>query len=146
MSWAKPTDVTGAWIGDDAPTDTNKVQVWIDKAEREIRSKVPDIQARIDAEAAEPKPRTDLLDTAIDVVVEMVIRVFLNPQRQRSVSENIGSGPLTEGRAVTYGGDNPGKLYLAADELEKLRPEAPDGAFEISLLPKNYRGPNAWPW
>lgn len=146
MSWAKPTDVTGAWIGNDAPADIVKVQTWIDKAEREIRSKVADIQARIDAEAAETPPRKDLLETAVDVVVEMVTRVFINPTRQRSVSESIGTGPLSEAKSVTFGGDNPGKLYLAPDELEKLRPPQQDGAFEINLLPSNYRGPNAWPW
>lgn len=144
MSWATPNDVTDAWIGDDAPDDTDKIQVWIDKAEREIRRQVHDLQARIDAEAAENPARTDLLADAIDVAVAMVTRVFRNPTGQRSVSENIGTGPLTEGKTVTFGGDTPGRLSLEPDELAKLQPVHRRGAFEINLIPDRPRG--VFPW
>ena len=40
-SWTIPDDVIDAWIGEDAPTDTVKIQKWIDRAERVIRRKVP---------------------------------------------------------------------------------------------------------
>lgn len=146
MSWAEPDDLIDSWIGENPPTDTKKVQIWLDKAEREIRRQVPDIQARINAEAAEDPSREDLLADAIDVAVEMVTRVFLNPERTRSVSENIGTGPMSEGRTITHGGDNPGKLYLAADELAKLKPQFKRGAaFEIDLMPARSQGANSWP-
>ena len=86
-SWTAPKDVTDAWIGEDAPEEVAKIQTWIEKAEREIRYRVPDIQERIDAEAAESPARTDLLDTAKDVVVAMVARVFRNPEGIRQVTE-----------------------------------------------------------
>jgi hypothetical protein len=130
MSWTSPTDVTGAWIGEGAPTDQAKIQKWIDKAEREIRFRVPDIQARITAEALLLPPATDLVDTAKDVTVSMVTRVFRNPEGIRQTNET--TGPFTASR--TYGGDVPGGLGITADELAKLS-SARGGAFEINLIP-----------
>lgn len=138
-SWTAPTDVTGAWIGEGAPSDLGKVQKWIDKAEREIRYRVPDVQERIDAEAAETPARTDLIETAKDVVVSMVTRVFRNPEGIRQVNET--TGPFTSSR--TYGGDVPGGLGITDDELAKLQ-GARGGAFSIDLIPSTspfYVGP-----
>ncbi len=129
-SWTKPVDVTNAWIGEGAPTDTVKIQSWLDKAEREIKFRVPGVQARIDAEAAEVPARTDLLDTAVDVVVAMVTRVFRNPEGIRQT--NLTTGPYTTSK--TYGGDVPGGLGLTDDELAKLRGRR-GGAFTIDLMP-----------
>jgi len=139
-SWTGPTDVTGAWIGEGAPTDTGKIRKWIDKAEREIRFRVPDIQTRIDAEAAETPARTDLLELAKDVTVAMVMRVFRNPEGIRQA--NTTTGPFTD--SVTYGGDVPGGLGLTDDELAKLQ-GARGGAFSIDLIPSTspfYVGPS----
>lgn len=130
-SWTKPTDVTDAWIGEDEPTDTTKLQTWISKAEREIKRRVPDIQTRIAAEAAETPARTDLLQTAVDVTVSMVTRKFQNPKGYRQVQTT--TGPFSE--SGTVGGDNPGQLYLTDDELAKLRGEQEGGAFSIDLIP-----------
>lgn len=139
MSWTAPSDVTDAWIGEGAPTDTTKIQKWIDKAEREIRFRVGDVQERIDTEGAETPARTDLLDTAKDVVVSMVTRVFRNPEGIRQVNET--TGPFTSSR--TYGGDVPGGLGITDDELAKLQ-GARGGAFSIDLIPSTspfYVGP-----
>ena len=130
-SWTSPDDVNLAWIGEGAPSDAAQTQVWIDKAEREIRFRVADIQARIDAEAALIPAVSDLLETAKDVVVSMVTRVFRNPEgiRQR----NTTTGPFTE--SATYGGDTPGGLGLTDDELAKLQGVRTRGAFTISMIP-----------
>lgn len=140
-SWTAPSDVTDAWIGEGAPTDTGKIQTWIDKAEREIRESVPGIQARIDAQELETPARTDLLETAKDVVVAMVTRVFRNPEGIRSI--NDATGPFT--KSTTYGGDTPGGLTLTERELSKLS-GARGGAFGIDLIPSTspfYVGPPA---
>lgn len=129
-SWTTPADVTGAWIGEGAPDDDTKIQTWISKAEREIRYRVPDIQDRIDAEAAEVPARTDLLEAAKDVTVAMVMRVFRNPEGIRQA--NTTTGPFTG--SVTYGGDVPGGLGLTDDEIAKLQ-GARGGAFSIDLIP-----------
>lgn len=124
-SWTAPADVMNAWIGEGAPDDSTQVQTWIDKAEREIRFRVPTIVGRIEAD--EP----DLIDTAKDVVVAMVTRVFRNPEgiRQR----NTTTGPFTE--SATYGGNIPGGLALSDDELAKLQGIRTHGAFTISMIP-----------
>lgn len=130
MAWTTPDDVTDAWIGEGAPTDVDQIQKWIDRAEREIKYRVPDIQARIDAEEAETPPRDDLLETAKDVVAAMVTRVFRNPEGIRQT--NVTTGPYTASK--TYGGNTPGGLGLTDDELAKLQ-GASEGAFTIDLTP-----------
>ena len=129
-SWTTPADVTNSWIGEGAPTDTVKIQAWLDKAEREIRFRVPDIQARIDAEAALVPSVMDLFETAKDVTTAMVVRVFRNPEGIRQT--NLTTGPYTTSK--TYGGDVPGGLGLTDDELAKLQ-GARGGAFSISMIP-----------
>ena len=130
MAWTGPDEVVNSWIGEGAPSDIEKLEAWIGKAEREIKFRVPSIQARIDAEAAEIPARTDLLDTAKDVVVAMVTRVFRNPEGIRQT--NLTTGPYTTSK--TYGGDVPGGLGLTDDELAKLQ-GARGGAFTIDLIP-----------
>ncbi|MET0887900.1 MAG: hypothetical protein ABWX92_15795, partial [Mycetocola sp.] len=98
MSWTSPDDVIDSWIGDDAPDDVELIQKWIDKAEREIRRRVPDIQARIDAEAELEPPSTELLETVKDVVGDMLTRKFDNPKGIRQV--NTTTGPFTD--STTY--------------------------------------------
>jgi hypothetical protein len=128
MAWTTAQDVLNSWIGEDAPTDSAKVTTWIGKAERLIRREVPDVQARIDAEA----PDTELLETARDVVAAAVTRVFRNPEGRRSTS--VGTGPFSE--SVTFGGDQPGGLYLTDEELSSLRGfQAGQRAFSIDLMP-----------
>ena len=107
------------------------IQLWIDKAEREARFKVTDLQARIDAEAELDPPSTDLLDAARDVVVAMVTRVFRNPEGIRQRNET--TGPFTN--SATFGGDVPGGLALTSDELAKLQGVAASGAFTIDMIP-----------
>lgn len=135
MSWTVPADVTGAWIGDDAPTDTAKIQVWIDKAEREILFRVPDIQTRIDAQAAADPVSTALQDSAVDVAVAMVSRVFRNPKGWRQTQET--TGPFSQG--ATFGGEQPGALFVSDDEFAKLQEARPRGAFTVDMIPTSSR-------
>lgn len=132
MSWTTPNDVLDAWIGDDAPSSTTQLQLWIDKAEREARFRVADLQTRIDTEAALIPAVTDLLDTTKDVIVAMVTRVFRNPEGIRQTS--VGEGPFSESR--TYGGNTPGELAMTDSELERLRVSSAAGrAHSIDLIP-----------
>lgn len=139
MSWTLPVDVTDSWIGSGSPGDEDQVQLWIDKAERFIRSQVPDLQARIDAEAEEVPPRSDLLQDAVDVVVAMVTRVYRNPNGVRQANET--TGPFTT--SVTYGGDIPGALTLTDAESARLQGKSAGGAFTIDMLPSTsiFAGP-----
>lgn len=134
MSWTTAQDVKDAWIGPGAPTDDVLIQNWIDRAERLIRRQVTDLQKRIDGEAEEVPPRTDLLDTARDVTVAMVIRVFRNPEGIRQTNQTTTTGPFSDTKMQTYGGDVPGGLGLTGDELAALQ-GASAGAFSIDLIP-----------
>lgn len=129
MAWTLATDVTSSWIGGDAPDDAALIDSWIAKAERLIRSEVPGIQERIDG-WLEP----DLLDNASDVVVEMVTRKFRNPEGLRTVQDT--TGPFSGSR--TYGGTEPGALYLTADEVKKLSITKSSGqrAFTVDNFPR----------
>jgi len=150
MAWTTADDVINAWIGDDAPSDTDQIDLWIGKAEREIRSRIPDLQARIDAQAELLPPSTALLDDAIDVVVAMVTRVFRNPEGIRSRNTGVTTGPFSESGTVTYGGNTPGELALLDSELAKLLGERGGAqAFTIDLTPttSRFHPDYAWePW
>lgn len=125
--WTQASDVVDAWIGDDVPENTALISTWLEKAEREVRFRVPDLQDRITAASD-----LDLLGAAKDVVVSMVMRVFRNPEGIRQV--NTTTGPFTE--SATYGGDVPGGLGITDDEIEKLRGVSNgSSAFSISMIP-----------
>jgi len=130
MSWVSPEDVTDSWVGSNAPTDNNRLQIWIDRAERLVRRRVPDLQARIDAEADLIPASTDLLDTAKDVVTAMVTEVFKNPDGRRSTQQT--TGPFSE--STTFGGDNPGKLVLLPDQEDLLATVGSGEAFTFDLI------------
>lgn len=146
MSWTTPADVTDSWIGPDRPTDDVLIQTWLDRAEREVRYRVPDLVARIALEAAEVPARTDLLELTRDVVVSMVSRVFRNPEGIRQVNQSSGTGPFSESVSRTYGGNTPGSLALTDDELAKLQGRQSSGAFSVDLLPSTAGsiGPARW--
>lgn len=129
MSWTTAAEVIAAWIGDDAPTDTAKVDTWIGKAERLLRSKVPGLQARLDVD---PVVEPDLLGNVKDVVTAMVQRVFRNPEGVRQRQE--GTGPFTG--SVTFGGDQPGALWVTDAELALVSPAGSNrGAFTVETIP-----------
>lgn len=140
MSWVTPAEIIDSWVGGNAPSDVSKLQVWIDRAERLVRRRVPDLQSRIDAEADLEPPVTDLLDTAKDVVIAMVTEVFKNPDGKRSIQS--ASGPLSE--STTFGGDNPGKLLLTRDQEDLLSGFNPGEAYTVDLI-ADHTSPVA-PW
>lgn len=127
--WTTAAEVTAAWIGDDAPADLAKVTVWVGKAERLLRAKIPGLQTRI---SATPVTEPDLLSNVKDVVTAMVQRVFRNPQGLRQVQE--GSGPFTG--SMTFGGDQPGALWATDAELALISIAGRNrGAFTVETIP-----------
>jgi len=129
MAWTTPAEVTAAWIGGDAPTDAALVGVWVDKAERLLRAKVPTLAARV---VADPVVEPDLLGNVKDVVTAMVQRVFRNPDGIRTRQDS--TGPFSG--SVTYGGDQPGSLWVTDAELSMISPSGSNrGAFTIDTIP-----------
>lgn len=135
MAWTEAQEFIDAWIGDDPPDDDEQIDGWIARAERKIRREVPGIVERL---AADP-PEADLQETVKDVVIDMVTRIYRNPERIRQMQET--TGPMSG--SVTYGGDEPGVLYLSAENLKSLTPRRRHhGAFGIDLMPER---PDAHP-
>lgn len=143
MSWVLPDDVTDSWVGSSAPTDLPKLQIWIDRAERLVRRRVPDLQQRIDEESDLDPSVSDLLDTTKDVVIAMVTEVFKNPDGKRSVGTT--TGPFTEN--VTFGGDDPGKLLFLPEYEDLLSGVNPGEAYTVDLI-AGHSEPRApfWGW
>jgi len=127
-NWTTADEVVAAWIGDDAPTDSAKIDLWIGRAERLLRSRVPGLSLRVDADPAEP----DLFANVKDVVTSMVQRVFRNPEGVRTRQET--TGPFSG--SVTLGGDQPGELWVTDDEMARLvLSGGRRGAFTIDMIP-----------
>jgi hypothetical protein len=146
MAWTAAAEVIAAWIGDDAPSDTVKVENWIDKAERLLRSRVTSLQERL---AVVPAVEPDLLGNVKDIVTDMVHEVFRNPERIRQRQE--GTGPFTG--SVTYGGDKPGSLRVTDEQLALISlPGSNRGAFTVDTIPvtspysPNYVWPDSEVW
>jgi len=79
-----------------------------------------------------------------DVVTAMVQRVFRNPEGVRQRQET--TGPFTG--SVTYGGDQPGSLWVSDAELGMISPAGTNrGAFTIDTIPVTspYSQHYVWP-
>lgn len=131
--WVVPSDVIDSWIGPNQPEDENVIGLWLDKAERLVLRRIPDLQARV---ALDP----DLMYDVRDVVVAMVTRVFRNPEGIRQIQETAGS--VSEGR--TYGGDIPGGLDLTDAELARLGGVSDRSAFTVDTVPVMEPHPYYW--
>lgn len=128
-NWTTAAEVVAAWIGDDAPTDSAKVGLWIGRAERMLRGRVPSLDLRM---AANPVTELDLANNVKDVVISMVQRVFRNPEGVRTRQET--TGPFSG--SVTLGGDQPGSLWITDDELALVSLAGTNrGAFTIDTIP-----------
>lgn len=122
--WATSQDVRDRWLAPQPiPASDAQLQILIADAEDVIIREYPDIQSRID--------NGDLpLARVVRVVARMVIRVLRNPQGIRQVQQT--AGPYQA--ATTYGGDEPGELYLADEDHADLAP-AVRRAFSIDTTP-----------
>lgn len=137
MIWTTADDVISSWIGNDAPTDTDLVGVWVQRAERLLRRRIPSLTSRVDADESE------LLETIVDVVSNMVQRVFRNPEGIRQKNET--TGPFST--QATYGGDQPGYLWVTDEELNSLTDGATgqQRAFSVDTMPSG-AGSNLGRW
>lgn len=129
MAWTTAQEVIDAWIGDDAPSDSPKINLWIGRAERLVRNAIPGIQVRLTA------LEVDLLENVKDVVGSMVERKFRNPDGIRQASST--TGPFSEQR--TFGGNDPGELALLDSEIALLSGSRSSGqrAFTVDMIPRS---------
>lgn len=135
--WTSYADVTDRWVGGSVPADEAQITTLIADAEDTILREYPDIQARID-------DTTTPVERVIKVVARVVIRHLRNPTGQRSTTQ--GAGPFQQ--SITFGGDEPGALYLTdADRYELSGPTSHKGkAFSVEMTPAGFVQPypNLW--
>lgn len=135
--WTNYSDVTDRWVGGSVPADETQVTTLIADAEDTILREFPDIQDRIDAGSL-PEERV------VKVTARMVIRHLRNPSGQRSKTQ--GAGPFQE--SITFGGDEPGAMYLTdADRYELAGATSSKGkAFSVDMTQAGYVAPlpNTW--
>jgi len=125
MAWTSPQDVKDRWLLGEVPVPDSQLAVLIGDAEDTVGSEFSDIQSRIDA-------LTLPLVRVQKVVARMVIRHIRNPEGIRQISE--GTGPFTGSR--TYGGDEPGAMYLTdEDRAELAGTKTGQRAFTIDTVP-----------
>lgn len=133
--WVTFDDVLDRWVGEDRPTDLGVVGTLVADAETVIAARFPGIADRI-TDGVLPVDRVKL------VVSRMVTRAIRNPEGVRTRQE--GTGPFSG--SVTFGGDNPGDMWLTNEEADLL---GPDGgrrqrAFTVSTIAPTEPDPPWW--
>lgn len=107
--WATPDNIRERWLAGPLPQDDAQLETLIADAEDTVLAEYPDVPERL-AEG-------DLTQERLQrVVVRMAHRVLRNPEGYRQVTQ--GTGPFTG--SATFGGDNPGELYLTDADRRDL--------------------------
>lgn len=130
MTYATYQDVVDRWISpEDIPATQSTVETLLEDAEDTILREFPDIPTRI-ADGDLPVSRVAKIEA------RMVIRHLRNPGGLRSTQQ--GAGPYQQ--TVTFGGEEPGSLYLTEDDRRELRdPSTLKGkAFTVDNTPSYY--------
>lgn len=127
LIWTEPADVTDRWLGSDVPASNDQLEKLLGDAEDTILREFPDLPERVGDETGQvPELRVQ------KVAARMVIRLLRNPEGYRQVQE--GAGPFTEGR--TFGGSQPGEMYLTDEDRADLGNVREGKAFTIDQTPE----------
>lgn len=124
--WVTVDDVKDRWVIGDFPGTDAQIEKKIDDAEDIVLSRFPEIQGRIDSGALRES-------TVVRVVAGMVVRFFRNPEGLRTTGTT--TGPFSETSSVTYGGDEPGELYLTDKDIADLSGITRRRAFTVPTYP-----------
>jgi hypothetical protein len=128
--FATVEDVKSRWLTGAIPATDAQLLTLIGDAEDIILGEYPNVAVDI------PEGRV------IRVVARMVMRVLRNPEGHRTVAE--ATGPFSG--STTYGGENPGELYLTDDDRRDLGGRRTSGkAFTSSTVPASY-GSGRYGW
>lgn len=127
--WANPDDVRKRWVVGELDATDVQVGTKIEDAEDLVLTEYPDVQSRIDS-------GTLRLETVIRVVSGMVVRFFRNPEGLRTTGST--TGPFSETNTVTYGGEEPGELYLTDADRGALGSRRKGRAFTVSTIPAGW--------
>lgn len=130
--FATVEDVKSRWLTGSLPATDTQVLTLIEDAEDIIAGEYPGMVADV---AAGTVPVTRV----VRVVARMIMRVLRNPEGHRTVAE--ATGPFSG--STTFGGENPGELYLTDDDRRDLGGKRSSGrAFTVSTIPEGFVGPS----
>jgi hypothetical protein len=128
--FATVVDVKSRWLTGEVPATDAQILTLIGDAEDIILGEFPTIDADV---ASNVVPATRV----VRVVARMIHRVLRNPEGVRTVQES--TGPF--GGSTTFGGDNPGELYLTDDDRRDIGGRKTKGkAFTVSTIPTAWGG------
>lgn len=108
-TWAEAEDVRLRWLNGALSVEDEQIEVLLEDTEDFLTGEFPDLEERI----------TDgrLTITRLKrVIVRIAIRVLRNPSGYRQVTS--GTGPFTG--SATYGGDQPGEIYITDEDRKDL--------------------------
>lgn len=126
--FATVEDVKSRWLTGTVPATDAQITTLIADAEDIILGEFPTLEADVTAGTV---PATRIKR----VVARMIHRVLRNPEGVRSVQES--TGPFSG--STTYGGDNPGELYLTDDDRRDIGGRKSKGrAFTVSTIPAGW--------
>ncbi|MDQ0793561.1 Gp19/Gp15/Gp42 family protein [Streptomyces sp. B1I3] len=132
MAYATYNDVLTRWISEeDLPATEAQIATLLEDAEDTILREFPDLEDRV-LDGALPEARV------VKVEARMIIRHLRNPAGVRSAQ--MGAGPFQQ--TTTYGGEEPGALYLTEDDRRELRGASSNKgkAFTVDQTPSYYSG------
>lgn len=131
--WTAPNDVRDRWVGEGLTASDAQLNTLLEDAEDTVVREFPDMATRIaraDGSDVTDGPAVPLRRVQ-KVVARMVIRHLRNPSGTRQMQE--GAGPFQ--RTTTFGGEEPGALYLTDEDRAELGGHRRGGAFQIDTTP-----------
>lgn len=135
LLWASLDDVKDRWLEGEIPATDTQLTTLLEDAEDTILGEFPNLQDRID-DGELPERRV------VKVATRVVIRHLRNPNGVRT-TQHI-EGPYHQ--SVTFGGDEPGALYLTDADRAELQGRSFHGAFTIDAIPRPYPSTEPDPW
>lgn len=108
-TWAEAGDVRLRWLNGALSVEDEQIEVLLEDTEDFLTGEFPDLEARLEDGR--------LTATRLKrVIVRIAIRVLRNPSGYRQVTS--GTGPFTG--SATYGGDQPGEIYITDEDRKDL--------------------------
>lgn len=107
--WADAEDVRLRWLSGPLSVEDEQIEVLLEDIEDFLTGEFKDLEERISDGRLSEKRLTR-------VIVRIAIRVLRNPAGYRQVTS--GTGPFTG--SATYGGDQPGEIYVTDEDRKDL--------------------------
>lgn len=107
--WASAEDVRMRWLNGALSVEDEQIDVLLADVEDFLAGEFPDLADRL----ADGRLTSNRLRR---VTVRIAIRVLRNPAGYRQVTS--GTGPFTG--SATYGGDQPGEVYITDEDRKDL--------------------------